>query len=283
LTPSLRNRFLLVLAAILFSTGGAAIKAATLTAWQVVCFRSLVAGLAILLLLPEARRSWRWRTAGVSLAYAATLILFVLANRLTTAANAIFLQSAAPLYLLLFSPWLLKEPIRRADVLYMLAVAAGLSLFFVQTESAVATAPNPGRGNLLAAASGISYALTLAGLRWLARGKETNAGIATVAIGNLVVFMVALPMALPVAAPGAANIAVVLYMGIFQVGLSYVCVTKALRHVPAFEANTVLLLEPALNPVWVWLLHGEKPGAWALAGGTVIIGAALVNALRLRP
>jgi drug/metabolite transporter (DMT)-like permease len=267
---------------VLFSTGGAAIKGATLTGWQVACGRSLVAAVALLLLLPEARRSWRWRTAGVSLAYAATLILFVLANRLTTAANAIFLQSAAPLYLLLLSPWLLKEPIRRADVLYMLAVAAGLSLLFVQREPAAATAPDPSRGNLLAAASGLTYALTLAGLRWLSRGKETNGGVATVAIGNLVVFAVSLPMALPVAAPGAANVAVILYLGIFQVGLAYVCVTRALQHVAAFEANTVLLLEPALNPVWVWLLQGERPGAWALAGGAVIIGAALVNAWRLR-
>ncbi len=269
-----------MLAAVLFSTGGVAIKAATLTAWQVVCFRSLVAAVVFLVLLPDARRAWRWRTAMVSVAYAATLILFVLATRLTTAANAIFLQSAAPLYLLLLSPWLLREPIRRTDVLFMLVVAGGLTLFFVQAEPAAAMAPDPAKGNLLAAVSGLTYALTLAGLRWLGRGKDSHTGVAAVSIGNLMAFLVALPMALPVSAPGTANVAVVLYMGIFQVGLSYVCVTAALRHVRAFEANTVLLLEPALNPVWVWLIHGEKPGVWAMAGGSLILGAALVNAWR---
>jgi len=257
-----------------------AIKAATLTAWQVVSFRSLVAALVFLVLLPEARRSWGWRTAGVSLAYAATLILFVLSTRLTTAANAIFLQSAAPLYLLVLSPWLLREPIRRSDLLFMAVVAVGLALFFVQTEPAAATAPNPARGNVLAAVSGLTYALTLAGLRWLGRGKERESGVAAVAIGNLIGFLVALPMALPVAPPGAANVLVVLYMGIFQVGLSYICVTHALRHVRAFEANILLMLEPVLNPVWVWLVHGEKPGGWALAGGVLILGASLVNAWR---
>ena len=278
----LRHRLLLVVAAVLFSTGGAAIKATTLTGWQLVALRSLVAGLTILLLLPESRRSWRWRTFGVSLAYAATLILFVLANRLTTAANAIFLQSAAPLYLLLFSPWLLKEPIRRSDLLFMAAMAGGLSLFFVRREAALATASDPRLGNLLAAASGITYALTLAGLRWLARGKQDLGGLATVAIGNLMVFVAALPMALPMAAPGALNLAAILYMGIFQLGLSYACVTRALRHVPAFEANTVLLLEPALNPVWVWLLNGERPSTWGLVGGMVILGAAFLHAWRHR-
>lgn len=278
----LRYRLLLALAAVLFSTGGAAIKAATLTGWQVVSFRSLVAAAAILLLLPEARRSWNWRTALVSLAYAATLILFVLATRLTTAANAIFLQYAAPFYLLLLSPWLLKEPIRRADLLYMLAVAGGVSLFFVHREAAAATAPDPWRGNLLAAASGVAYALTLVGLRWLGRGKEDRGSLAAVAMGNLAGFAIALPMALPVAHAGSADLAVILYMGVFQVGLSYVFVTRALRHVPAFEANTVLLLEPALNPVWVWLLEGERPGVLGLAGGALILAAAFLHAWRQR-
>ena len=121
----LRNRLLLVAAAVLFSTGGAVIKAATLTPWQVASFRSGVAALVLLLVVPEARKGWSWRVAPVGAAYAATLILFVLATRLTTAANAIFLQSTAPLYLLLLGPWLLREPIRRSDVVYILAIAAG--------------------------------------------------------------------------------------------------------------------------------------------------------------
>src|SRR5438876_87828 len=95
------NRLLVFLAALLFSTGGAAIKAASLTGWQVACFRSAVAAAVLLAALPEARRNWTWRIVPVASAYAATLITFVLANRLTSSANAIFLQSTAPFYLLL--------------------------------------------------------------------------------------------------------------------------------------------------------------------------------------
>jgi drug/metabolite transporter, DME family len=278
-TSPLRNRLLLVAVAALFSTGGAAIKAAELTGWQVASFRSAVAAIALLVLLPEARRAWNWRTGLVGVAYAATLVLFVLATRLTTAANAIFLQSTAPLYLLLLGPWLLKEPIRRADLGYMLAVAAGMALFALDQPAAAATAPNPHTGNLCAVASGFTWAVTLAGLRWLAR-SQPGAGIGAVAAGNVLAFAAALPWALPVAHFPAGSAVVIVYLGVFQIGLAYLWLTRAMRHVTAFEANTILLLEPALNPVWVWLAHGERPGSWPLVGGAVILSATLVHTWR---
>jgi drug/metabolite transporter (DMT)-like permease len=279
----LRNRLLLVAAAALFSTGGAAIKAASFTAWQVASFRSAVAAAALLLVVPESRRAWSWRIAPVGAAYAATLILFVLSTRLTTAANAIFLQSTAPLYLLLLGPWLLHEPIRRSDIGYMAALAAGLSLFALGGQRALATAPNPHAGNMLALGSGLAWALTLAGLRWLSRRKAGSAGMAAVTAGNLMAFLAALPLALPVASARPSGVALILYLGIFQIGLAYWCVTRAVRHVTAFEATTTLLLEPVLNPVWTWLVHGERPGAWPLAGGAVILSATLINAWRQKP
>jgi drug/metabolite transporter (DMT)-like permease len=104
--------------------------------------------------------------------------------------------------------------------------------------------------------------------------------MAAVAAGNLLAFAAALPMALPVANAGWSAVPVILYLGVFQIGLAYWCLTRAMRHVTAFEATTVLLLEPALNPVWVWLVHGERPGAWPLAGGAVILSATLANAWR---
>lgn len=275
-----RNRLLLMGAALLFSTGGAAIKAATLTGWQVASFRSGVAALVLLAVLPEARRGWSWRLAPVGAAYAATLVLFVLATRLTTAANAIFLQSTAPLYLLLLGPWLLREPVRRSDLVYVLAVAGGMALLFRGTEQALATAPDPHRGNLLGVASGLAWALTVTGLRWLGRRGEANAALAPVVAGNLLAFLVALPMALPLTRISGADLAVILYLGVVQIGLAYVFVTRAIRHVPAFEATTVLLLEPVMNPIWAWMVQAERPGAWALAGGAVILSATLVNTWR---
>ena len=269
-----RARLQLAAAAALFSTGGAAIKAADFTGWQTTCLRSGIAAVAILLFTSEARRGWTARTVLVGFAYAACLTLFVLANRLTTAANTIFLQSTAPLYLLVLSPWVLREPIRRQDLGFMAAVALGLVLFFVSVEAPVATAPDPVRGNILATISGLFWAITVCGLRWLGAGDGSHGSpVAAVVSGNLTAFLVALPMALPFGGHGVVDWAVVAYLGVFQIALAYVLVTSGLRHIPALEASLILLIEPVLNPVWAWLFQGERPGTWALVGGAIILGA----------
>ena len=280
-SSGLGDRLLLVTAAVLFSTGGVAVKAASLTGWQMASCRSGVAAVALLAALPETRRGWNWRIVPVAAVYAATLVFFVVANRLTTAADAIFLQSTAPLYLLLLGPLLLGERIRRGDLLFMAPVAVGLAMFFVGAEPAVRTAPDPARGNLFAAASGLSYALALAGLRWLSR-REGDSGMAAVAMGNVLACLAALPLALPMHSVSRADAAVALYLGVVQIGVAYWCVTRAMRRVKALEANLLLLLEPALNPVWVWLVHGERPGPWAASGGAIILLATLANTLRAK-
>lgn len=280
-------RIQLVVAALLFSTGGAAIKWVDFTAMQIAGFRSGIAALTLLLVLPAARRGWSWRTVVVSIGYAATLVLFVVANRLTTAANTIFLQSTAPLYLLVLGPWLLKEPIRRRDLGFMLLVVVGLLMFFVGVEPAVVTAPDPARGNLLAAISGVSWALTICGLRWLsdaaprpdgiARIPDADGGLAAVVGGNLLAFLICLPQSLPLGTHGAVDWLLLLYLGVFQIALAYVFVTRALRWLPALEASILLLIEPALNPVWAWAIHGEVPGVWAIVGGALILGATVLK------
>jgi len=268
---------LLVAAAVLFSTGGAAIKTAHLTGWQIASLRSGIAAAFLLIAIPGARRKWSARTIPTAAAYAATLILFVLANRLTTSANAIFLQATAPLYVLLLGPLLLHEPIRRSDFFTIAAIGVGMSLFFVGSESALATAPQPARGNIFALASGITYALMLAGLRWMSRHGDPHAGVSTVVAGNLLAFATALLPALPFSNVTASDAAVLLYLGIAQVGIAYWCLTRGLQEVPAFEAITLLQLEVALNPVWSWLIHGEQPPARALLGGAIIVTATLFN------
>lgn len=269
------NRLLLLAAAFLFSTGGAAIKATALTSWQVACFRSAVAAAAILAMVPAARQRWSRRELVAAAAYCATMVLFVTANKLTTSANAIFLQDTAPLYLLLLGPLLLKERLRRTDLLLAALLVVGMGMFFLGRERA-ATAPDPLRGNVVALLSGIAWALTIAGLRWVGRGGRS--GMPTVVAGNLMACLLCLPMALPVAHAGWADAAVMAYLGVFQIGLAYACLTRAVAHVPAFEASAVLLAEPALNPLWAFLVHGERPGAWAIGGGALILGATLANA-----
>ena len=276
-TPPVRSRLLLVAAAILFSTGGAAIKLAALTAWQVASFRSGVAAIALIAALPQARRDWSLRMIPAGAAYAATLLCFVLATRLTTGANAIFLQDTAPLYLLFLGPWLLRERVHKRDLISVLALGAGMTLILTASAPSAATAPDPARGNALAAVSGMTWALTVTSLRWLGR-QPGDGGIAVVAIGNILCFFSALPAALPVTGGSALSLAVILYLGVVQIGLAYVLVTRALRHVTAFEATAILLLEPALNPLWTWLVHGERPAPRALAGGAVILLATLGGA-----
>jgi DME family drug/metabolite transporter len=266
-------RLQLLGAALLFSTGGAAIKAAAFTGWQIASLRSGFAALTLLLLAPGARRGWTRQAMLVGVAYAGCLTLFVLANRLTTAANTIFLQSTAPLYLLILAPWLLKETVRRQDVGFMLAVALGLTLFFVGVERPAVTAPDPVRGNLLALISGFCWALTVLGLRWLTAREGRGSPIAAVTSGNLTAFLVTLPFALPFGAHSIIDWSVLVYLGVFQIALAYVLVTSAINHIPALEASVILLIEPALNPVWAWLVHGEVPAIWAMAGGAIILAA----------
>jgi drug/metabolite transporter (DMT)-like permease len=264
-----------VAAALLFSVGGAGIKACALTSWQVAGFRSGVAALMILILLPDSRRGWTWRTALVGASYATTMILFVLANKLTTSANTIFLQSTAPLYVLLLGPWILREKSRRADLLIMLLVLLGLVLFFVGNEAPIRTAPAPFRGNIMAMASGLSWALTIMGMRWLGREEQQGRGSAAPAVvaGNVIALLVSLPFALPVMDARPVDWAIVVGLGTVQIGLAYIFLTRGLRHVPAFEAMILLLLEPALNPIWAWWVHGERPGMWPIIGGALILGA----------
>jgi len=273
-------RLQLLGAAFLFSTGGAAIKAADFSGWQIASFRSGIAAVALWLMTPAARRGWTSREAGgapwpvvlVGAAYAGCLTLFVLANRLTTAANTIFLQSTAPLYLLVLAPWLLKERVRREDLGFMLAVGLGLALFFVGVEQPVATAPDPEKGNLLAMGSGLCWALAVGGLRWLSSTGRGSPAAAVVS-GNLTAFVVSLPLAVPVGAHGLGDWAIIGYLGVFQIALAYVFVTSAIHSIPAIEASVILLLEPVLNPLWAWVVQRETPGAWALLGGAVILGA----------
>ena len=275
-------RLLIVLAAVLFSTGGAAIKATELGAWQVAALRSGIAFVALLLLVPAARAGWSWRIVPVALAYAATLTLFVLANKLTTAANTIFLQATAPLYVLVLGPLLLREAIRRADLTYMLVLAVGLALFFVSVDTASTTAPSPLAGNALAALSGVAWALTLLGLRWAARHAAGNGAAAAATLGNLLTFLVCAAWAFPLGDVSVVDWWTVIYLGVIQIALAYALFTAAMNRVPAFEASLLILVEPVLNPVWAWLVHAERPGALALLGGAIILAATLVRTLHQR-
>ena len=276
---ALGARLRVLAAAALFSSGGAAIKAIHLTAWQVASFRSGVATIVFLLLLPETRRRPTLRVLGVGAVYAATMILFVQSNKLTTAASAIFLQATAPLWVVLLSPWLLGERVRGRDLVYMAVLALGLGCFFIGLDPVSATAPNPLLGNLLSTLSGLTWALTIMGLRALGRsdGEGEDWGPASALWGSIFAFLGCLPMALPVGPGSAADWLTIGYLGVFQIAVAYVFLLRGIRRVSAVEASLLLLLEPVLNPIWAWIVHGERPGAWSLGGGAILLLATAVK------
>jgi len=282
------SRLQLLGAALLFSTGGAAIKACGFSGWQVAGLRSGIAAAALLCLVPSARRRFTRAQALVACAYAGTLILYVLANKLTTAANAIFLQSTAPLYVLLLSPLLLKEAVRRRDLWFMAALALGLGLFFAGSEPVRATATDPLLGNVLGACSAGTWALTVTGLRWIARsegaagGSAAGAAAGATVLGNVLVLAVCLPLALPLQQARVLDWALVGYLGVFQIGLAYLCMTRGIRTLRALEGALLLLVEPVLNTLWAWMFHGEVPGPWSQAGALLILSATVAHSVPAR-
>ena len=272
-------RLLAIAAAVLFSTGGAGIKVESFSAAQVSFVRSGVAAVVLLLWL-GGRFPWRPSAIAAGVVYAATLTLFVWATKLTTAANAIFLQSAAPLYVLVLAPFVLHERARRRDLLYLAALTGGMTLCFVGRPDATATAPNPAFGNWLGAASGLAWAVTLLTLRKIGRDDESGkATVAAVVAGNLIACAVALPFALPLPSAPAGEWATLVYLGMFQIGLAYICLTRSISRLPALEVSLLLLLEPVLNPIWTWMIRGEAPGGWTIAGGAVINGSTAIRAI----
>ncbi len=281
-------RLQILLGAALFSTGGVAIKLSSLNGWQVAGFRAAAAAVFMALLLPAARRSIGWRSALVAVPWAATLVLYTLANKETTAANAIFLQDTAPFYVLILGPWLLRERIVRSDLAFLAALVVGAALMAVSTSEPLATAPRPVLGNMYGLASGLTWALALTGLRWIGRraGDGNEDPLTVIVAGCVLAFVFCAPVAFPVASMPLLDWGIVLYLGLFQIGLAYVFITRGVRRIPAFESSLLILFEPALSVLWAWLVLAEMPPGAALIGCAVILAATATHTVykgRSRP
>ncbi len=272
-------RVMILAAAALFSTGGVFIKLTDFDAWQVAGGRSAVAAVLFAVLFRAPRRAFHRRSFAAGCAYAATMLGFVVANKLTTAANSIFLQSTAPLYVLFLAPVLLGESRRRHDGAVCVLIAVGLLLFFVGGDPVFDTAPNPRLGNAIAAVDGVFWALTLLSIRWLGADREALA--AAMILGNVIAALVALPFAVPLLPEGTAlaDLAIVLYLGVFQIAVPYRLMAVGMRNVTTLEASILLLMEPVLSALLAWLVYGEYPGSWSIAGATLVITATAAKSL----
>jgi len=258
------------LAALLWSTSGLFIKVLSLTPLQISGCRSLVAALAILLVLrlrgQPLAPEWDLLSLGCCVSYACTLVLFVTATRLTTAANAIFLQYSAPVFLLFLEPWSFHQPFPRRDLGAVLACVGGLALFFAGHLDR-----GGALGNLLGLGSGLGLALFSLQLKWQRVRHPGLSPYAIVVFGNLLVAAVCLPLALPGMRLNVAQALALLYLGVLQLGISYMLFTAGMRYLSATAALITCMLEAVFNPVWVFLGIGERPSGFALLGGIVVL------------
>jgi drug/metabolite transporter (DMT)-like permease len=268
-----RALLLLVAAAVLWSTGGLFIKSVDWDPFAIAGTRSAIAALVVLAYLRRPKIRWSLPQFLGGAAYAATVVLFVLANKLTTAANAIVLQYACPVYVALMGAAFLGEKVSARAWVTVAVTLGGIVLFFLDRLS-----PGGLTGNVLAVISGMTLAVLVICLRMQKEGSPTE----SILLGNVFAVLVCLPFMFRTA-PSLKGMAALVFLGVFQLGFSYIIYSRAIRHVPALQSIIVPIIEPVLNPVWVFLFVGESPGPWAVAGGVIVIAAVVVySALEAR-
>ncbi len=259
----------LLLSALLWSSGGLFIKMVSWNPVAIAGFRSLIAMMVIVAYVRHPRFIWTFPQIGGAIAYAVTVTLFVIATKLTTAANAILLQYTAPLYVAFLGAWFLEERTRWFDWVSIVVVIGGMGLFFLDR-----LAPGGLLGNLLAIVSGISFAF----LVLFMRRQKNESPFETIILGNLFTGLIGLPFMFG-SVPDVRSWMGLFFLGVIQLGLSYVLYSKAIRHVTALEAILIPGVEPILNPIWVFLMLGERPGKWALIGGLIVLVSVTLRSL----
>jgi drug/metabolite transporter, DME family len=272
-TSALVPPLLLVFAAaVLWSTGGLFIKWTKLSGLELSFFRSFCALITVAIFTRHEGFRLNRVTAFASCLYCVLIILFVEATKQTTAANAIFLQYTAPVYLLILEPLVYKEKFRPRDLITVVICIGGMALFFVGQLR-----PQDVTGNILALASGFCFALYFLLLRH-PKAREVNRA-SSVIYGNLLVVLLTAPWGIvAISGINTHDTLSVLYLGVIQLGVSYVLFTTAMaRGVKSLDAGIVGYSEPVLNPVWVFIVLGERPSQWALLGGAIIILAVVAH------
>ena len=253
---------ILVIAALLWSFGGLFIKMVALSPVAITGIRSSLA--AVVLLVYIRRPKWYWNRyfIGGIISYSLMVILYVIAIRLTTAANAIFLEFTAPIYVVILGYFMLNERITKFDIFAMAFIFFGMGLFFIDDLSFYGL-----WGNILALGAGVCLAFVTVLIR-----KEKKSSFEIVLFGNLLTAIICLPFAINnIYHSEYLDLVIISGLGIFQLGIPYILYTIALRHVNAIDAILVGMIEPVLNPIWVFFFIGEAVGDWALLGGSMVV------------
>ncbi len=262
----------ILLAALLWSTGGLFIKLVTYNPVQISFFRCFFASLVFAALFRGKAFKANKFTFINSLFYSATLFFFVLANKTTTAANAIFLQYTAPIYVLILEPIINKTPFRRINLVTVVISFLGMTLFFLGD-----LAPGRIEGNIYALLSGLTFAGFLVGMR----KNKSEYHFSSIFYGNVILAIICLPSVFEIQQYTFSNLWMLAFLGIFQIGIAYAIFTFGLKRVYAIEASLISMIEPVLNPVWVFLGYGEVPSFLAIIGGVIVISVIALRAIIL--
>ena len=262
----------IISASILWSTAGFLIKLVNWTPVPIAGIRSLLAAILIIIYLKKPKFTFSKPQIIGALAMAATMFLFVAANKMTTSANAILLQFTAPVFVALLSSLVLKEKVRRSDWVVIAIVIGGLSLFFLDEM----TAGNL-LGNIFAIMSGFTFSVMIVSLRY----QKDGSPVETTLLGNILTFLIAIPFIAKAPVPDLRSIIGLLLLGIFQLGLAYIIYANAIKHVTAMEGVLLNVVEPLFNPIWVFLLIAEVPSRNAIIGGVIVLSAVTLRSIFL--
>lgn len=270
-----------VIAVLLWSIGGLFIKWTSVSGFEANLGRCFFAAITIAFLTKfKALRADKF-TLFAACFYVGALSFFAVANKYTTAANAIFLQYTAPIYILILAPFVLKEKFRFADLLTIAVCLFGMSLFFVDSApNADLTPESQFIGNILGLLAGASLGVYILLLRHPRSYKQNPAS--SVFYGNLFAILVMIPFILPNPSVWTGkDFLAVFILGVFQIGLAYYLFTYGVANgVRPLDASIIGFIEPMLNPVWVFIFLSEKPSSWAIFGGIIIISAVIFHTLK---
>ena len=252
----------LIVAALLWSLGGLFIKSIEWDALSIAGARSFFAAILIFAFVPEARILPKTPTVWfASLAYAGMVISLVVATKLTTSANAIFLQYTALIYVAILSFLFLKEKVSKKDLIVIFATCLGMVLFFVDEFSFDSIA-----GNLFGIGSGICFAIMVICFKFIKDAEPSTVPL----YGNLIAFILTVAFwQMPL--PTGFSLLALVFLGLVQLGLPYLIYSRALKYVTPLEGVLIPVIEPVLNPIWVFLVIGERPSSWAIGGGIIVI------------
>jgi len=254
-----------ILAATLWSTGGLFIKLLPLDAFSILFYRSFYAAVIFIIIFRKSLFRFNKLSLVSILFYAPLLIAFVTSTKLTTAANAIFLQYTAPAVVLLLEPYFIRTKLTKINIFTVVVCFAGMCLFFVEQFSQ----PDNWLGIWIAFFNG----LILAGFLIIQKINKPEFLPGAVFLGNIVVCLITLPWFIENPFPTFQENNYLMILGFGQLGLGFALFLFGQKYLPAIESSLISMLEPLLNPVWVFIGYGENPGYWAMIGGLVIIAA----------